>query len=295
MADEDSRKKYAYLDQLSTEELESILRADLFNEENDTSDLVDKILEVIVRREQGNKDQEYPDVKAAREEFDLLYHNLEAPLYSSKPIEDSSGTVYEPISPSTQPKHRASRLFLRIAVVAAVIAALTMIPAFGYSSILQMVAHWTSSQFGFSVTGDVEQNSSKQLEAIPEEYAELQAALMENGIDYLTVPRYIPEGFQVGEQNLYISPETGDVSFSLLYEAREKYIMFSADQIVGENGQTYEKDGTDVEIYPCHEMEYYIFTNNGTNTVAWCTDRVEYSLTTCLDTSELKEILNSIY
>ena len=46
-----ANKKYAKLDQLTTAELESILRADLSDVESDP-ELIDHVLEVILEREQ---------------------------------------------------------------------------------------------------------------------------------------------------------------------------------------------------------------------------------------------------
>ena len=56
---EDASKKYAYLNQTSTEELNAILRASFLSEETDDPALIDYILEVIARRE--TEDSKIPD------------------------------------------------------------------------------------------------------------------------------------------------------------------------------------------------------------------------------------------
>ena len=76
---EDASKKYAYLNQTSTEELRAILRASALSEEADDPALIDYILEVIALREKENS--KIPDVAQARKEFEQCYRGLESSLY----------------------------------------------------------------------------------------------------------------------------------------------------------------------------------------------------------------------
>lgn len=75
-----ANKKYAKLDQLTTAELESILRADLSDVESDP-ELIDHVLEVILEREQEESDSSSSDRARARADFEKLYKGLNEPLY----------------------------------------------------------------------------------------------------------------------------------------------------------------------------------------------------------------------
>ena len=61
-----ANKKYAKLDQLTTAELESILRADLSDVESDP-ELIDHVLEVILEREQEESDSSSSDQMCIRD------------------------------------------------------------------------------------------------------------------------------------------------------------------------------------------------------------------------------------
>ena len=55
MAEPNKREKYAYLDQLSTQRLRELLRADLESDgTEDNSEVIFHILEVMERRERGS-------------------------------------------------------------------------------------------------------------------------------------------------------------------------------------------------------------------------------------------------
>ena len=75
-----ANKKYAKLDQLTTAELESILRADLSETESDP-ELIDHVLEVIIEREKEEHDSSASDRARARADFETLYKDLNEPLY----------------------------------------------------------------------------------------------------------------------------------------------------------------------------------------------------------------------
>ena len=293
MADEDSKKRYTNLEQMSTEDLESILRTAALMGEEIEPDLMDRILEVIVKREENKEENKFPDVKQAREEFDQLYRNLKEPLYPIEPSEESSSQAQIPFQ--TASKRKRDHLLLRVAIVAAILAVAMTLPVFGHESIFQIVAQWTAEQFSFRPSGALPSGGNRQSEPVPEEYAELQAALHDNGIERVIVPRYIPEGFQAEETFLYDSPETGAIKFDIVYEAEDNYIHFSAHRVTNHSELIYEKDDNNVDPYLYSGVEHFIFSNNGENISAWYVGEIEYAITTRLSVLELKQIINSMY
>ena len=301
MAGKNSEINFAYLNQLSVEELETILYAELQSPEDGDSDMIDYILGVIVDREQANGNVEFPDVERTRQEFDDTYRDLENPLYGSSLNSDTreQSLHTEPdsaVPPSKIPfKSRNLRSLLIVAILITLIISMTTIPVLGYSSVIEMVAQWTAEQFSFQRIGNIDERTvENQSRIVPEKFETLQSTLENFGVDNLFVPSYIPEGFEMTEPVMEVSYENKEVNFSVMYENEPDYIIFDAIYNCGNIRTFYEKDNNDVEVYTRNEVEFYIFSNNGDTNAAWCVSGVEYSLGTTLPISDLKKIINSI-
>lgn len=291
MADEDF-KRYTNLEQMNTEDLKSILRTAALTGEEIEPELMDRILEVIVKREENREENRIPDARQAREEFDQLYRNLKEPLYPIEPAEESSSQAQAPFQSASK---RKLRHILRIVIVAAVLAVVMVLPVFGRESIFQIVAQWTAEQFSFRSTGALPAEEDEQSEAVPEEYTEFQAALLEYGIERAIVPRYIPEGFQAREPLLHNSPADGSIQFYVYYTKADQHIDFLALKDNGAAMPIFEKDSGSVEVYTISGVDHYLFSNSDTSSVAWYTDGITYSIGTNLAISELKQIIDSMY
>lgn len=294
MAEDVSRKKYSCLDQLSTKELEQILRgAALAGDDDDPAEL-DQILEVIMARKEHTIHFEAPDVEQARRDFDNLYRGLEEPLY---PVDDASPHISPSSSFKSRPSKRSLRYILVAAVVATALIAATCIPVLGYANVVQLVAHWTETQFNFQVDSPASASEVQTRESgrpqLPEEYAELQDALELQGLP-LSVPIF-PEEFEAGEPLLYTNSVTGDIEFSIMYKRGTDYISFDLIQ----NGEapflTYEKDKKDVEEFEYNGIMYYIMSNNDTVTTVWRKENLEYHISTGLSCSDIKALIQTIY
>ena len=79
---------YAYLDQLSTERLEDLLRADLTVQDQSNEEVVFRILEILEQREQEQPTGRLPDAEQSWAEFQQCYNIAEGEgvsLYSGGP------------------------------------------------------------------------------------------------------------------------------------------------------------------------------------------------------------------
>lgn len=313
MAGPEKREKYAYLDQLSTERLQELLRADLESgSAEDHSEVIFHILEVMEQREKENPTGQLVDISHALEEFQAFYNIPEGEGCSLYPECSETNAVYsqasaDPSVPASR-HYRRRRVFRACITVAATIALLFTIlvgvQAFGVD-VFGTLARWTESAFSFgpiqsgqiagksSATNQKMIDSSNPLE-LPPEYQELWTELKGQGIDSLVFPTYIPKGFQVEENDLYFQPEFNRLDFCVWYSNGNEDIIFS---ILYDEGarRVYEKDREDLELYESGEIDYYIFSNNGENVAAWCTNGLEYSLSTTISVLELKTILDSMY
>ena len=312
MAGPEKREKYAYLDQLSTERLQELLRADLESDSTeDHSEVIFHILEVMEQREKENPTGQLVDVSHALEEFQAFYNIPEGEGCSLYPECSEANTVYSQASAdhsvSASRHYRLRRVFRACITVAATVALLFTILVGAQASgidVFGVLARWTESAFSFgpiqsgqgvetqSAAGQ-EVNISSDPSELPTEYQELWTELKARGVDGFMFPTYIPDGFQIEENNLYVQPEFKTVDFTVWYVDDSNDITFSVFYR-GNASRVYEKDARNVEVYRHEDKEYYIFSNNSRNVAAWSVGNLEYSLKTNLDVSELKNILNSI-
>ncbi|SCI53833.1 Uncharacterised protein [uncultured Flavonifractor sp.] len=284
-----ANKKYAKLDQLTTAELESILRADLSDVESDP-ELIDHVLEVILEREQEESDSSSSDRARARADFEKLYKGLNEPLY---PIpERTTGPGHE-LPFHIKSRCRKVRRTLLAAAVVAVLVALTCIPVLGDANLFQLVAHWTTEQFSFRVMEDGSSSvASADPDPVPEEFAVFQDLVGEKGLT--PVIPVIPDGFVATESQLFTSSISKLSQLSVLYENKSNFIVFEIMEIGGQPKSSYEKTSKLVKTSIYDGVQYYFFSNNKSNSVAWNLDGLEYCIFSDLTTSALEEIITSI-
>lgn len=285
---EDASKKYAYLNQTSTEELNAILRASFLSEETDDPALIDYILEVIARREA--EDSNIPDAGQARKEFDQFYRDLSCPLY---PIPEAYTADTD--GPRLNQKRRTKKILIAAAIVAALVS-LTCVPVLGYPGVFQMIfAYWTDDYYTFgSHDAPGSQAVVGQPAEVPSGFVNLYNTMVEQGIDKITIPRYIPAGLRISDSVLYVSPKTGGIDFSVQYQSGDDFLMFVVKQAPIPSEIFVEKDAENLELYLSDGIEYHLFSNNGLNTAAWNVNGLEYIITSSMPVTTLKEIIDSI-
>lgn len=294
VAEDASKKRYSHLDKLSTEELQTILRASALSEESDDSEMIDYILEVIMLRE---KDQyNIPDVEQARKEFDQFYRDLESPLYPVTDIEAEEANFSETaLNVPKCPKRRVEYILIAAVLIAALVA-MTCVPVFGYTNVVQMIiAYWTDDYFSFaSGSRELGQDQGDMPFIVQKGFEDLWYAAEKNGIQNLAIPQYIPNGFQVEDTSLDEYPLTGGFEFYIFYTKDADYIGISITNNDESTGVIYEKDTSEVNPYELNGVEYFIFNNNGENvsTISW--NGIEYVFWSTLSKDELKQIIDSM-
>ena len=282
MGDEYSKKRYSHLDQLSTKDLEEILRASALSEEADNPELIDQILEVIAERES----EHLPSAEQARRDFDQLYRTLEEPLY---PVESSKMAKLGTKKCLSHKQRKWRFKFTLLTAAAVVLVFITCVPVFGHANVIQMVATWTAEQFHFSLP------ASSKSQGIPKEYAELKKYMDEQGYQ-LIIPRF-PDDFEIGEP-LFVEPSSFDtLYFSIVYQRKNDYYIFSIMQNdkQSNNGSFYEKNNPDIPSVKYGDIEYYILPNNDNCTASWSLGNIEYFIVTNMSVSDLEDVIKSTY
>ena len=303
MIDQKKIHGYAYLDQLSTEQLEELLRSDSKTMENGNDDSIFYILEMIEKREKEHPTGRLPDVDKAWEDFQKYYNTPEGEgrsLYPSEGKNDSEMAMGEADHCKASAKRHLHRRLRRILVSAAAMVCLVifmMPPALGYENIFEMIAHWTAEQFSFSNNSE-NPVSDHRISSDPKnkgEYGSLQEALEQYGINDAVVPQSIPDGFQPEEIWVQEYPVSGNIEFVASYANGDDYIVITIVQHSGQSNKIYEKNDQAVERYLSGDVEHYIFHNNKNITAAWHVDSLECSISTTLSVTELEKIIDSIY
>ena len=194
MGNVEKNKRYAHLDQLSTQKLEDILRADLELQESGNSDMVLYIMEVIEKRENGKSLENRADAERALKEFHELYNTSDdsvgQSLYPANTVGDTPLQHSETPTPQTKNRHFLRRLF--ISAAAAAIITIFLVPsALGYETFYEMVGSWTDSTFQF-----VKKDNADNIDVV------WQEELNTYGILASVLPTKIPQDFVLQEWDI---------------------------------------------------------------------------------------------
>ena len=286
--DENKRaQKYAYLNYLSTSELENILRADLDAPESDPERTL-YILEVIERRDPEHAAAREADTDRAWEEFQAYY---DVP-------EGQDRTLY----PSEPPKKKLHLAFfgkrhprLRQAALIAAMLALLMLgaSALGFDGFSKMIGLWTDEEFHFVSAGSAASSTDISPENMA--YESLEEALEAYKINTPVISTRLSKDFILKELTVEEDSETKEIYFYSLYNYNESPFSISIAHRFRQSDFTYEKDDTLVDVYESHGISHYIYQNNGFVSASWCNGLLECTMYGKIQTDELKEIIDSIY
>lgn len=297
MAENSIPEKYAYLDQLSTKELQEILRADVDSPSGGDDEAIFYILEVMEKREHEHPSGSFPDVDNCWREFQTIYHTPEGEGQSLYPVEEDADAD---AAPAGRPRRRALRRGILAAAIVALLIGSLVIPVAGYDNLLEMIGHWTSEQFTF-MTADREDNTDliadDEGSAETDVGAELRQVLQEYGVTQPVVPTWMPEGFeQVDDTFIEEYPAFGEIEFFASYLKGTDACTIS---VIKRNnlidGNVYEKIPDNPEIYTIGDVEHYIVPNEDTIVVVWYIENLECTINTTMSESDVKRVVNSIY
>ncbi len=278
-------EKYSHLNQLSTQKLEEILRADLELQESRDPDMVLYIMEVIEKRENGKSLENRADAERALKEFHELYNTSDGvglSLYPASTVGDKPLRRSKIPTPQTKNRHFLRRLSISVAT-AAIITIFLVPPALGYETIYEMVGSWTESVFHFvrkDSTGSVSASLKEELDAY--------------GIPVSILPTKIPEGFELQEWDIDEQEISGNIRLSAHYTKDERHFIILATRYNRPVSSNVEKDGTNVEEYMVGGVTYYLFENLQDVVAAWHVDNLECILHGDISMDDLKMMIDSI-
>lgn len=287
MAERKQQSGYAYLDQLSTERLRELLRADLASDgQTDDQEVILHILEVIEARERDNPTGRLADVDQAWAEFQSCYHTPEGEGLSLYPAEPEEKRTERPRARPT-----GRRLFRSCVTVAATVGILFTLMVSAQAAGLDVfgfMARWSDETFHFVQSSPSDQTWGDD--------PETQEFFDEHHIPDDLLPTWVPEGFQTGEPTLYSDSRGVEVIFQFV-NAEGEAIGVSLERVNHLEDITatiYQKDDTPVEVYTSNSRTFYIMSNLGYVTAAWADGDLCITIWGKLTYNEAKQMIDSI-
>ena len=295
------------LEQLSTEELEELLRLDFDAPKNNalSTDDILRILDVIEKRECSDQAENAAEVERAWESFQKDYMPT-AGDEDSLHEEDAAGEIPRegrPAVPHRSPRHR----IFRTSLIAAIIVLLSLMLAAQAAGInlFKMIGTWTEETFRLTnsmeavetkgPTSSVNGSTNAVGSDAEIEYTSLSDALEDNGVSSDTIPSWWPDGFSLEE--LSVSQMQNSPIVFVLYESENRTFSISVHRVISRESDStiYEKDGNEVIQYRSGDIIHYIMSNINTKQVVWVNDSVIYTISGQLTTKEIKKMIDSIY
>lgn len=310
MAKRNSCEKYGYLDRLSTDQLEELLRADFESDEHSDVDVIFHILEVIEKRERTHPTGRLPDTKLAWEEFQQYYNIPEGEGVQLYPYEQGTEAKASAVSVTRQVLGTSSIPHAHRALWNVLVASIAIFLFFGGMVVAQAagydvfgaIGQWTEETFHFASTGDAEEayanrNSENLANAESSQYhLILKETLQKHGIIAEIAPSWYPDDVSLLNSEVFTNEFSKTILFSFSNDYDKLfYVDITIYQSISDlNMSTFEKDSTPVDQYTSGGKTFYILSNDDTLTATWASETLVETIAGNLSLTELKSMIDSI-
>ena len=291
-----TNRKYAYLEQLSTEKLEEILKmSSNFSDGEDTSEYFDAVEEVLLKRETMSSTGRLSDLDTSWKEFQQQYKAPEGKgieLYpADELVQGREQTVLS--SHSAHVQHQKRGLLKKVTLIAAIIIVLsaTMVVAQAAGlDVWGMFAHWTEETFQFQGSTAEVQDEHRDY------YKRIQAETEKCGIEEDIVPTWYPEGYILESVDYSESRKRSAISALFIEDGTSDFLInywiYSGSEQV--SSRIFEKDSQEIETYTSNEKTFYLVKNLDSQFAVWANDSICVEISGTLSNEELKMIIDSI-
>lgn len=262
------------LEQMSTEELEQILRQSVQSESGTDENTILLVLTVLEQREATVQREE---TNAAWETF--AHENIV-----------SEGIKSERTDKPKKQKYIAKIAGIAAAVALVIFAAGIFITPVEGTNLWTILANWTKETLGIGTEGEEWIDDT-----IPEQLEELSDRLKEYKLDlpYL-LPSYIPNGYH--EVSTLVDDREDSIVFCCLLERGDNSLVLQYRCRRNESSASeVQKNYDDPEIYQtAFNIEVFIVENNGLYNALWLDGDIECEILGASSKDELTRILDSI-
>ena len=279
-----------YWDQLSTEQLEDILRADIASPNQMNDEAVFHILEVLEKREKENPSGRLPDVDQAWQEFQKYYNIPEGEGESLYPIRNNQEKRSASVPTKTRRVFRPRKILVVAAVLILMFGGMLTAQAAGVD-VFGAIGRWTEETFHFELpinhddlAGETDYN--------------LRNASQKAGLPGSVAPIWCPEGFvPKTPTNTHIEDYVDTAVCEYINENENRsyfvdisYYYNSADV----EATIFEKDDSEVVTYSSNRGTFYIFSNIDVLAATWSNGHLSITVAGDLQLEELEKIIDSI-
>lgn len=280
----------AYLEQLSTEQLEDILRADLASEDQENDEAVFHILEVLEKREKENPTGRLPDTDQAWKEFQQYYNIPEGEGQSLYPVRSDPETQPAPTPTKKSRRFRPRKILIVAAVLVLMFGSMLTAQAAGVD-VFGAIGRWTEEKFHFELpinhddlAGETDYN--------------LRNASQKADLPGSVAPIWCPEGFvSKTPMNTHVEDYVNTVVCEYINENENRsyfvdisYYYNSADV----EATIFEKDDSEVVTYSSNRGTFYIFSNIDVLAATWSDGHLSITIVGNLQLEEIEKIIDSI-
>lgn len=278
------KQDYSRYDQMSTAELEQLLRLD-FQASEDGEDDLDAILYIsdLLAKRNGLF---YSDT--AWKQFQTQYR----PYADGRSLYDFEGEEVSSVRPAVRPRSAGPLRRLAIlvaALIACLLGGMVVAQAAGVD-VFGAIARWTDETFRFVSAGSDDTIGSGTDQG---DIGQLQSVLQVLGMDGM-FPTWHPDGFIPGELevtdlNISVSAHMDFFGGDRTYAVAIQHFTQPTD-----NTGTFEKDDTPVEEYDHNGQTFYILSNLDSLTATTFDGEFMTMIYGTLTREEIKAIIDSI-
>lgn len=283
MVNKNEYESGTYWDQLSTEQLEDILRADIASPNQTNDETVFHILEVLEKREKENPSGRLPDTDQAWQEFQKYYNIPEGEGESLYPIRNTQEKRSASVPTKTRRVFRPRKILVVAAVLILMFGGMLTAQAAGVD-VFGAIGRWTEETFHFDIVQDNDRTSLFQETAtqakIPQDF----------------VPTWVPDGFEGAEPQVD-TVENYMNSIICVYSNQEKTYSVDIEHYYNKadiETLVIEKDDTNVCSYESNGKTFFIMSDMEYLTATWTDGTFVETISGQLSMDEIKTIIDSI-
>lgn len=267
---ENRSRDFSMYDEMSTMELEEILRADFESPEGENTDMdiILYVTDLLTERRLAGGDTGKTTLEAY-EEFKEHY----APDHKE----------------NTHPRRWVRTLTTAAAAVLVIVIIGTVSAnAFGFN-LWNAIARWTQETFHF---GDTVRDDREPMEEYLVSTTSLQESLEENGDNPDVAPKGIPEGFEMTDLTVDVRPKQR--VYRARYDCDDRQFKIAISSYVDSRPRQFEQSEDVVEVYEKDGTLYYIVSNFDQMQAIWVDETYECYISGDVTVEELKLMIDSI-
>ncbi len=287
-----SNRDFSRFDELSTSELENIIRQDSMLEDDEDSD-IDAILyitDILARRREEENNGNVEDVEAAWQSFKKNYYPYRddpTPLFCFDTDEE---TKDEPEPASVKVRRPFLKRLIRPISIAAVFVFILMAGtatayALGFD-VWGVFASWTHETFRFA---------GGKVTEVTQPFGKLRDALGAYEIEGQFVPNWLPDEYS--EDIVQVTETPNGIYLVARCQCGSEKISIEIRTYVNPDviHKTYEKFGDEIEMISLNDIDHFITENGDFTRISWVTEKSECSILCDFDEEEIHKMINSIY